>query len=101
MDGTWLVGLLVIFVATPVAIASYVSARRSNAAEYIPWQSATQAQRELTPLPRRPQRHSHAAALRNARGRSRARGTSGSPTWARSTKSNAGHRRELDRLAGG
>jgi chaperonin GroES len=49
MDGTWLVGVLVVFGATPVAIASYVSARRSNAAEQLPRQSATAAQDDPTP----------------------------------------------------
>ena len=57
MDGTWLVGLLVIFVATPLAIASYVSARRSSGTGRLPRQSPTAAQDNLTPPGRnRPQR---------------------------------------------
>ena len=59
MDGTWLVGLLVVFVATPLGIASYVSARRSSDAERLPPPSETQAQRELTPFPHKPQHRDH------------------------------------------
>ena len=60
MDGTWLVGLLVVFVATPVAIASYVSAVRSSAAQQLPQQRATGGRHGLTPRPRiGPQRRYH------------------------------------------
>lgn len=58
MDGTWLVGLLAALIATPVAVASYVSAQRSTAAEHLPGRSATTAPDGLTRHPRRrPQRY--------------------------------------------
>lgn len=98
MDGTWLVGLLVVFVAAPFAITSYVSARRSTAVD-DGGRSATQAQRDLAPFPLRPHRRYHRRRVprklaRNAISRarrgvgppmfhsSRSRPTGGSP-WPR------------------
>jgi hypothetical protein len=41
MFAEWIVGLLVALVGTPVAIASYVSARRASAAERQPPQAVS------------------------------------------------------------
>jgi hypothetical protein len=59
MFAEWIVGLLVALVATPVAIASYVSAHRASAAECQPPRFIRARYRAPVPAPADAAHHRH------------------------------------------
>jgi hypothetical protein len=59
MFAEWIVGLLVALVATPVAIVSYVSARRASAAERQPPQPVRALHRAPAPAQADAAHHRH------------------------------------------